>query len=99
MNERSLKLRRWVLLAMLAAVSYLIVSYIRIPVVLFLKSLFFTSSTPISYIISYFQFLCKAQNHKKAPPSKESGADMGQIFPCSTKSKMMQVMSSTAASR
>ena len=37
MNERSLKLRRWVLLAMLAAVAYLIVSYIRIPVVLFLK--------------------------------------------------------------
>lgn len=37
MNERSLKLRRWVLIAMLAAVAYLIVSYIRIPVVLFLK--------------------------------------------------------------
>ena len=37
MNARSVKLRRWVLLAMLAAVSYLIVSYIRIPVVLFLK--------------------------------------------------------------
>ena len=37
MNERSLNLRRWVLIAMLAAVAYLIVSYIRIPVVLFLK--------------------------------------------------------------
>ena len=37
MNERSVKLRRWVLIAMLAAISYLIVSYIRIPVVLFLK--------------------------------------------------------------
>lgn len=37
MNERSAKLRRWVLIAMLAAISYLIVSYIRIPVVLFLK--------------------------------------------------------------
>ncbi len=37
MNERSAKLRRWVLIAMLAAVAYLIVSYVRIPVVLFLK--------------------------------------------------------------
>ena len=37
MQKRSEHLRKLVLLAMLAAISYLIVSYIRIPVVLFLK--------------------------------------------------------------
>jgi len=37
MKNRSEALRRWVLIAMLAALAYLIVSYIRIPVVLFLK--------------------------------------------------------------
>ena len=37
MNERSLKLRRWVLIAMLAALSYIAVLAIRIPVVLFLS--------------------------------------------------------------
>lgn len=37
MSKRSEALRRYVLLAMLAATAYLIVSYIRIPVVLFLK--------------------------------------------------------------
>lgn len=37
MKNRSEHLRRSVLIAMLAAIAYLIVSYIRIPVVLFLK--------------------------------------------------------------
>ena len=37
MKNTSEKLRRSVLLAMMAAIAYLIVSYIRIPVVLFLK--------------------------------------------------------------
>ena len=37
MKNRSEKLRRSVLMAMMAAIAYLIVSYIRIPVVLFLK--------------------------------------------------------------
>lgn len=37
MQNRSESLRKMVLMAMLAAISYLIVSYIRIPVVLFLK--------------------------------------------------------------
>ena len=37
MRNRSESLRRMVLLAMLAAVSYMIVSFVRIPVVLFLK--------------------------------------------------------------
>jgi len=37
MRNRSESIRRMVLLAMLAAVSYLIVSFVRIPVVLFLK--------------------------------------------------------------
>ena len=37
MKNRSESVRKMVLIAMLAAVSYLIVSYIRIPVVLFLK--------------------------------------------------------------
>ena len=37
MKNRSERLRRSVLIAMLAAIAYLIVSYIRIPVVLFLK--------------------------------------------------------------
>ena len=37
MKNRSESVRKMVLIAMLAAISYLIVSYIRIPVVLFLK--------------------------------------------------------------
>ena len=37
MHNRSEKLRKLILLAMLAAIAYLIVSYIRIPAVLFLK--------------------------------------------------------------
>lgn len=37
MNNRSEALRRWVLMAMLAAVAYLVMVCIRIPVVLFLK--------------------------------------------------------------
>ncbi len=37
MKNRSASVRKMVLIAMLAAISYLIVSYIRIPVVLFLK--------------------------------------------------------------
>lgn len=37
MQKRSVAIRKMVLLAMLAALSYLIVAYIRIPVVLFLK--------------------------------------------------------------
>ena len=36
MHNRSEKLRKLILLAMLAAIAYLIVSYIRIPAVLFL---------------------------------------------------------------